>query len=213
MRLLTTVLGLMASLASVFLASPIIASAQQNQSASELFEKLRAPETSNDAADRLDALADRDPRVKHYLANHLPTLIEDGPQHYQPPQPESAMQYPGPVWLNAVKLAKDQRIAQTAPSLCKWITVRNGGAMLGLSADASLENNPAGRELVQIGDPAVPSLKQLLAQGKLEERADAMYALTLIGSPNAKNALRDHVTHESDENLKARIEKFLANGK
>jgi hypothetical protein len=104
-----------------------------------------------------------------------------------------------------VKLAKDQRIAEAAPSLCKWIAVTTPG-MTGLYTASSLENNPAGQALISIGDPAVPSIKRLLEQGKLEERADAMYALILIGSPDAKNALRDHVTHEPDEDLRTRIE-------
>ena len=55
-----------------------------------------------------------------------------------------------------------------------------------------------GTALVQIGDPAIPALRDLLEQNG---QWRAAYALNLIGSPKAKAALREHATHEPDESM------------
>ena len=55
---------------------------------------------------------------------------------------------------------------------------------------------------LQIGDPAVPALGEILQRGDLDRRSRAVYALKLIGSPKAKAVLRSHAVRESDPTLR-----------
>jgi HEAT repeat protein len=65
-----------------------------------------------------------------------------------------------------------------------------------------LEDNAPGKALAQIGDPAVPVLIKVLNNKNVKERTRAVYALNLIGTPIAKNALRDQLNRESDPGLR-----------
>jgi hypothetical protein len=168
-------------------ARPIVVQGQPT--VSELFQKLQSSQTTDQAAEQLLKLGKSDAAAKQYLADHLPALIEKGPT-YVP-------QWPGSQWLSAVRLAGELKIVEAAPALAKWISVSTS-SVLTLSGESHLRTSPTGTALVQIGDPAIPALRDLLEQNG---QWRAAYALNLIGSPKAKAALREHATHEPDESM------------
>ncbi len=187
-------------------------SAQTHQPVADLFQELQSTRTTNGAADQLMRVGKLDGTTRHYLAVHLPAVIEIGPKSYQPPEPDSAVQSPDPVWLNMVSVAGQLKISRAAPALARWISVRTG-MITTLYTEASLENSPAGTALVQIGDPAIPALQRILEEGKLDERFEATYALLRIGSSKANAAVRDHGPHESDKYLAALIKRATSKDK
>jgi HEAT repeat protein len=160
-----------------------------DQSVSDLFKQLQ-----------LESLAESDPRIRNYLTERIPALIEAGPQHYQPEGPDVAVQYPGPVWRNAVMLASELKVAEAAPALVKWVSVSTSPVTT-LTESTQLTNNPAGQALIQIRDPSIPALRDGLEHGNPHERWDCTFVLVQIGSSRAIATLRDHATHEPDEAL------------
>ncbi len=78
-----------------------------------------------------------------------------------------------------------------------------------LGQRAQLEDLPAARALIQIGDPAVPTLVEILQNHDVRDRATAAIALDPIGSKSAVAALRDQLGHESDPIIKIYITKAL----
>ena len=171
-----------------------------DQSVSDLFKQLQSPQTTDQASDQLTNLAKSDARIRTYLAQRIPALIDAGPQYFQPHVPDAAVQYPGPVWQNAVMLASELKLAETTPALVKWVSVSTSPVMT-LASATQLRDNPAGQALIRIGDPSIPALRDGLERGNSHERWDCARALVQIGSPRATNTLRDHVTHEPDETL------------
>jgi HEAT repeat protein len=91
-------------------------------------------------------------------------------------------------------------------ALAKWISLDNIGET-SAGQFQRLETNPAGKALTQIGDPAIPALKDVLQHGSLRERRNAYFALNLIGSPRAKAAMRDRLGVEEDSDLEDYIQK------
>src|SRR3984885_15823048 len=85
--------------------------AQGRPSPSELVQQLQSEKTSNKARDELLRLGKSDPRVRQYLAAHLPSLIESGPSKAD--CPENSCE----TWLNAVELAGRLKIAKAVPAL------------------------------------------------------------------------------------------------
>jgi hypothetical protein len=176
-----------------------VGSAIQAQSAPEpttLFQQLQSDQTSTPATEKLLRLGKSDVTVRAYLVTHLPSMIEAGPE------PSLA------TWSNATRLAGGLKIAEAAPALVKYIDVTTG--TITLSGESHLRTSPAGLALVQIGDPAVLALDAVLEQGNLDQRWKATYTLKLIGSAKAKTVLRNHGSHEADENHRAFIEKATA---
>ncbi len=171
--------------------------AQERRTVSELFQELQSRQTSGQAAAQLLELGNTDARARQYLAHHLPLLIEAGPRDPRP-QWHDVMRL---QWYNAVQLAGELKIVDTAPALAKWISFRTDDGVTGLSHDESLQASPAATGLVQIGDAAIPTLQRLLAHGNRDERWQAVYALNLIGSPKAKAALRDYEVNGHDREL------------
>jgi hypothetical protein len=171
-----------------------------DQSVSELFKQLQSPQTTDQASDQLENLAKSDPRIRNYLTERIPELIDAGPQHYQPQVPDASVQYPGPVWRNAVMLASELKVAEATPALVKWVSVSTTPVVT-LASVTQLRDNPAGQALIRIGDPSIPALRDGLEHGNSDERWGCARALVQIGSPRATAALRDHVTHEPDATL------------
>ncbi len=178
--------------------------AQAKAAVVDLFRRMQSSKTNDGAARQLLVLGHSDPEARRYLATHLPLVIAEGPK-YAPGQSD-----PEPEWFDEVRLAGELKLAETTPALAKWISVSTGGGISTLSDAASLENNPAGTALVQIGNPAVPVLQRLLQQGNQNERWRAFYALRRIGSPGAKAALREYAAHGSDKSLADFINKAMS---
>jgi hypothetical protein len=111
-----------------------------------------------------------------------------------------------------VTLAGDLRIAEAASALAKWISW-NTVPFVTLSSESHLRTSPAGTALVRIGDPAVPALQKILEKGYTVERWRTTYALNIISSPIANEALREHAPSEPDESLAAFIRKVVSKKK
>jgi hypothetical protein len=171
---------------------------QERTSVSKLFGKLQSEATTNQALGELLQIDPSNVAACRYLSAHLPALISQLPQ--DSPQ----------VWLNAIKVAGAFRITEAIPALVKWIGVPasdlGGGS---LSERAGLEPFAAGKALAQIGEPAVPALVNVLQKGTLRERIVASRALVKIHCPAAITALRDHLSHEQDQNLKLDIQRAV----
>lgn len=166
----------------------------------ELLKKLQIPETTDEACNQLESLAEADPKVRKYLAERVVALVDVGPEQHQSKLPGSEAQYPRPVWRNAVKLASDLDVTEAAPALVRWIGVTTTPVFTYASA-MTLRNNPAGQALIRFGDASVPVLRGGLEHDELEQRWDCAYALFEIDSPQATAALRDYAAHGTDKEL------------
>lgn len=178
------------TLISLIASSSSVGFAQTRPTTSALFRKLESAQTTDQAAQQLLKLGKTSAMARQYLAVHLPPLIEAGPQ--------SSVS----VWGNAVYLAGELRVVNATPALAKWIRVRVGGPVTGLSQEINLRHNPAAAALARIGNPAIPALEGPLEQGDLNERWEAVYALDLIGSPKARSVLHKHAAHEPNAGLR-----------
>jgi len=187
LRIAIFMLGLMIAIVKI--------SGQQPSQISDLFRQLQQIETTDQATEQLLKVAKEDPITKKYLAEHLPLLIERGTVH-------------SPVWRNSVRLAGELKIPEAAAALGKWIGVDAGGFITKTTL-LNLDNNPAAKALVKIGDPSIPVLNKILQSGSKKERTRAIYALRLIHSPVAKMALSQHVANEADSGLHDFIQQVL----
>lgn len=166
-----------------------------------VFQRLesQSPTEIHQATEQLLKRGRSDPKVREYVALHLPPIIETGP---------AQKEYPGP-WIELVRLAGGLRISEAAPALAKWLTIDNIGEIT-TAGFVRLENNPAGAALAEIGDPAIPAIVQVFNSGTLRERRYAVYVLNLINSRDAKSALQKQLTREPDKDLRDFIQKTLA---
>jgi hypothetical protein len=169
-------LRLNSTIGALLLMSSFAFAAQHESRIEAAFKQLQVPATTDQAAKDLLALSKANPAARKYLVEHLPTMIERDPKTV------------GDSWLNAVRLAGELKLSETAPALVKWINFQTGG-MVGMAIWERLDNYPAGKALSQIGDPAVPTLEGVLQNGTEEERSVAIRALSLIHSSAAKAAL------------------------
>lgn len=178
-------------------------SAQVRPAIQQLFQQLQSKQTSDHAYFQLVELTGIDApahaRALHYLALHLPALIEVDPRD---PKQRTLISL---QWCNAVKLAGELKIVEAAPGLAKWISISTEpGLWVG-----ALIGRPAGLALVQIGDPSVPVLQKLLADGNKDERWNAVYALNEIQTSKAVKVLRDYEARGQDYQLREFVHNIL----
>lgn len=169
------------------------ASAQNPIDPASVFQELKTAETTDRAKETLLKGGAEDARVREYLKNNLPPMIEVGYRNVYP------------QWANAVRLAGELKITEAAPALAKWVGLDNVGET-SMGQFQRLDNNPAAKALSQIGDPAIPSLVGVLDHGTVRERKSAYMALNLIGSPSAKTVVRGRYTQETDPGLRKLME-------
>ncbi|MGH9866042.1 MAG: HEAT repeat domain-containing protein [Candidatus Acidiferrales bacterium] len=169
---------------------------QEIPKAAVLFQELQSQQTTDQATMTLVKLGKIDPAVRKYLAIHLPSMIQNDPKYS--PEP----------WTNAVRLAGELKIVETAPALAKWIRLDNIGGTT-ITEFMRLDTDPAGKALAEIGDPAIPALVRVLNNGDARERRDAYLCLNLIGSSSAKSVLMTHVKDESDVPLRKFVQRLL----
>jgi hypothetical protein len=162
-----------------------------------LVQELQSSQKTHEAYEELVKLGKSDSNARQYLALHLPAIVEKGPQE------------PAQTWVNAVSLVGDLKITEASIALAKWIGVTTGDGTITLSRVAKLETSAPGKALAHIGDPAIPSLVGVLKRANLNERWNSVFALNLIGSPSAKNALRDVLKRETEPTLRSFVENSL----
>jgi hypothetical protein len=176
--------------------------AQSHPSPSKLVQQLQSDKTTDSARDELRRLGKSDPGVRQYVEAHLPPLIESGPGG------AACSGLTCQVWENAGRLAGDLKIREPALALAEWINWRSPGPY-GISLEARLVFYPAASALVEIGDPAVPAVRDALEHGNSHERYRAIRVLRIIDSPNAKAVLRKDLQYEPDPDLRAEIQREL----
>lgn len=170
----------------------------QRQSVPELFEQIRVEGTTRDATEQFLKIRSDNAEARKYLAAHLPSLIKEDPTDHPH------------AWMNEVRLAGAFKITEAIPALSNWIGLPMSESAGGsLTERVRLEPFPAGRALVQIGEPAVPTLTAVLERTDRRERWVAYRALDMIGTPSAIKALRAHVDHEPDQTLKNEMRQAL----
>lgn len=176
--------------AYVVLSAFSLVSAQNGPSSrQDLFRDLQEANTSDRATHELLLRAKHDEQIMAFLKAELPPMIDKGPKGVSP------------QWTNAVHLAGKLRVAEAAPALGKWISIDSVGDT-SIAQFMRLDTNPAGKALSQIGDPAVPTLTDVLTRGTTRERRNAYLVLNAIGSPRAQAVLRDYAAHEQDAELR-----------
>jgi HEAT repeat protein len=163
-----------------------------------LFQQLQSRETTDNAKDLLLKRAVADSDVKKYLANKLPSMIDQGGTKVTS------------GWLNAVRLAGELKIAEAAPALGKWIGLNNVGGEITSGSLRHLETNPAGKALAQIGDPSIPVLVNVLEHGTPRDRYSAYLALGLIHSTRSIAVLRDHLDREDNQEFQKEVKHAIA---
>jgi len=162
-----------------------------------VFIGLQNPETSDKAAAQLRSAAKDHPAVRQFLADNLPQLIRNSG--------------PGPVRLNAVRLAGDFKIQEAVPALLEELgDEHTTGGTVTMAEALRLDNDPPGKALAQIGDPSIPAVEALLESSVRSTRFRAVYVLWNIGSVRAKEALRGQLDRESDPAIRHFIQKALS---
>ncbi len=136
-------------------------------------------------------MAKSDASVLDYLSANLPMLIE-----------KRAV---GPVWLNSVRLAGDLKIVSAVDALVAALGQNNKGGTLTFAEEFRLDTDPPGKALAEIGDPAVPAVARALESPRKDIRWRATLVLVNINSPLSRDALRSHLTVETDGALRTVI--------
>jgi hypothetical protein len=170
----------------------------QQVSMRDLLDQIQVESTTKDATEQFLKIRPDDAEAKKYLAIQLPTLISKDPKE----RPHA--------WINEVRLAGAFKITEAIPALTKWIGLPMSDSPGGtLGERVRLEPFPAGHALVQIGEPAVPTLINVLESTDWRERWVAYRALDMIGTPGAIKGLRAHVDHEPDQIMKKEMLRAL----
>jgi len=169
---------------------------------SDLLRQLESRKTTDSAKAQLLQLGRSDSKARRYLATHLPSLIAADP--WNPNRERGSLDPLRRQWENAVYLAGGLELAEAAPALAKRIDVR--------SSPLFDNSNAAGYALCQIGDPAIPSLQRVLANGNQDQRTLAVRALEDIDSPKSIAVLRDYANNVKDSYLTDRLRTYFLNG-
>ena len=178
--------------------APTAASQRAEEPVATVFQRLQSSGNIHSVTEQLLKRGRSDPKIREYIAHHLPPMIEKGP---------AEKDHPG-NWIELVRLAGELKIAEGAPALTKWLTIDNIGEIT-TGGFIRLENNPAGKALAEIGDPAVPAVARVFDQGTLRERRYAVYVLSLINSSSATSALQEQSHREPDKALRDYIRKAV----
>ena len=157
-----------------------------------LVEQLQNDTTSDQAAIQLQALAKTDSAVKPFLSAQLPEILERYPR--------------GSVWLNAVRLAGSLRVVSAVPNLVAELSLPTKTGVISFTSERRLEDDPPGKALAEIGEPATQLVAKALERNDKAVRWRAALVLMNINSTNARQALRRHLQKEPDPNLRAVIQ-------
>ncbi|MGC2330497.1 MAG: hypothetical protein WA581_03520 [Candidatus Acidiferrales bacterium] len=158
---------ILGSISLVLAVASAVAQAQSNLA--DLFQKLQNDASpyqyqSYQAARQLVELGKSDNDARAYIALHLPALIEENPHEF----PLS--------WRKAVEIAGDLKIAEACPALKRWVGEPRLGPNERMLADYNdLDIDPAAQALSRIGEPAVPTLVEVLHERQRRAHAKGRY--------------------------------------
>lgn len=194
MRVLTSILLMVLCVA--------VAGAQTGHSTAvgvgTLFKRLEKANTASAAratAGKLAELGAENGEARKYLSEHLPALIKGS--HGWP-------------WLNAVRLAGRLKLRDDVPELVAMVVRQDTvGGSITFAQEMRLDDDPAGKALVEIGEPSVGPVAQVLERGNRQARWRAALILMNIGTPAAVQAVRNRIPKEQDPDLRRFMESFF----
>jgi hypothetical protein len=149
-----------------------------------------------DTVDQIVKIARKDPHARQYVVQKLPDLIR---------RPQSD------VWLDAIRVAGKLKAKEAIPALVEAMSRPQMPAETSLTFAGieRLDNDIVAKTLSQIGDPAIPSVIELLSSADTRTRARVVLILRNIGSPAARKVLQDRLPHETDPEVKKLIRDSL----
>lgn len=164
----------------------------------KLFARLNGPSTTNQAVHEIIEATTRNANTRQYIVQRLPDMINKQ-------EPDSD------VWRNAVDLAGQLKASETIPSLIKALSLGpTGGPMqTTFGTQMRLDNDIVAKALAEIGDPAIPAVRNLLTSQDKNTRRRAVLILRNMNSPPARKVLQEHLPHETDEITRELIETGL----
>jgi hypothetical protein len=179
----------------------------QTQNIEALYAQLNEPATTNSAAQQIHDLASKDATARNFLAQNLPAMITAGVTGG-----EKSLTF---RWANAVRLAGQLKLDTTVRALIQalpFAPIRAGydkqddiGRTFGRGA--TLEFDIVARALADIGDPAVPAVANVLANGDTRVlRLRAAWILKNIDTTAAHKAMIDRAQVETEPAIKSVLE-------
>jgi HEAT repeat protein len=151
--------------------------------------------TSDQAAEQLLKLAKSDPEARKFLVARLPGVIERA----------NAQSIPAiRVFENEVRLVGDLQIVEASGALAQKVQ-----RYTSVLASMGFEQHEVIHALVEIGEPAVSAVIEVLQHGNADQRKYSAVALGFIGSREAQAALRDALARETDPEVRGYLEKAL----
>ena len=149
-----------------------------------------------DTVEQILKLARNDPHAREYVVQKLPELIR---------RPQSD------VWLDAIRIAGRLKAKEAIPALQEAMSRPPIPAEpnITFAGITRLDNDIVAKTLAQIGDPAIPSVVDLLKSANAGRRGRAVLILRNIGSPAARKALENRLPHETDPEVKKLIRDSL----
>jgi HEAT repeat protein len=152
------------------------------------YQELLVDEKSDLASDRLRVTALKEPSAREFLVERLPDLIR---------KPA------GRAWINAVRLTGDLKIVEAVPVLASLLKdPYSKGGLTGATSFGTkfiLGDDPAGRALADIGEPALKAVETLLQDPDIHVRWRAALVLGNMNSQYADQALERNLANETNE--------------
>jgi hypothetical protein len=163
--------------------------------ARKLYDELTTSETTDCALGKILVASERDADMRNYIVTRLQDII--------------AGQNTGEVWRNALRLAGHLPAPETLPTLMgafSQVPVNHSIFAL-VGREEALLDDPVGKALSQIRDPAVGPISKLLASSDRDIRRRVVLILINIDSASSTKVLREHRDRETDTGIKTLIER------
>ncbi len=160
-------------------------------------EKVLDENTTDQAAAAMMSAAETNKEVRRYLGEDLPAVI---------------LKRRGEVWINAMQLAGNLKISGTVYALTELL--KRGDTKIGpisMGIVYRLDDDPAGKALAKIGEPAVDAVAAILNTSPVNTRWRAAIILGNMNSAKGDQVLQAHLRNESDPGIAKYIEGELQN--
>lgn len=169
---------------------------QKSPEIRKLFREFTDPKTTNAATKQILQIATKDRQARDYFVHKLPAIIRDHPTDG--------------VWLNSVRLAGNLKASEAVPPLMQALSRGSiGQGSVSFGEYMRLDTDLAAKALAEIGDPSVPEVAKLLTSPDRRVRQRAVLILRNISSPRSREVLNEHLSHETDPQIKDLIEAGL----
>jgi hypothetical protein len=187
----------------IVLACLAVTSAQESSKQLKLealLQQLQDYRTTQSATGELLTLTVSDAPARKFLTSRMPELIGK-----KKPTMVTEMN----VWANEVQIAGRLRMVEAIPSLVEGIEWSSSPVSIGLGDSMTFGPKAAVGALIRIGPPSIPAMTKVLGQGSTMQRMEAAYVLGIIATPDARKALQDSLSKESDPEVRKYIQDGL----